>query len=218
MDDVLSRAPLLDKEEPEFVTDNVAFIAIKDHRLQEIRSATERDESLMQLKSIAMTGWPSHRASPYHDYRDELTVQDGIVLRGHRVIILTSMRREIKEKLHAGHLGINSCIRRAKDTIYWPGISKEIRQFVESCDTCASMADKQAPEPLIVHDMPSRTWEKIATDIFTIEGRNYLLTVDYFNNFFEIDFLENTTSETVISKLKHHFARHGIPDKVVSDG
>ena len=222
--DALSRSPLSDPNEPEFVNDNIAFIAIKDDRLQEIKSATERDETLMKLKTVIMTGWPPHRASlpsaltPYHDYRDELTVQDGIILRGHRVIIPTSMRREIKEKVHAGHLGINSCIRRAKDMVYWPGVSKEIRQFVESCDTCASMPDKQSLEPLIMHEIPSRAWEKVATDIFTIDARNYLITVDYFSNFFEIDYLLDTTSETVIAKLKHHFARHGIPDKVVSDG
>ena len=102
--------------------------------------------------------------------------------------------------------------------VYWPGVSKEIRQFVESCNTCASMPDKQSLEPLVMHEMPSRAWEKVATDIFTIDARNYLITVDYFSNFFEIDYLLDTTSETVIAKLKHHFARHGIPDKVVSDG
>ena len=97
------------------------------------------------------------------------------------------MRREIKEKVHVGHLGINSCIRREKDMAYLPGVSTEIRQFVESCDTCASMPDKQSLEPLIMHEIPSRAWEKAATDIFTIDARNYLITVDYFSNFFEID-------------------------------
>ena len=130
----------------------------------------------MKLKTVIMNGWPLHRASlpsaltPYHDYRDELTVQDGIILRGHRIIIPTSMHREIKEKVHAGHLGINSCIRRAKDMVYWPGVSKEIRQFIESCNTCASMPDKQSLEPLIMHEIPSRAWEKVATVIFTIDA------------------------------------------------
>ena len=78
--DALSRSPLSDPNEPEFVNDNIAFIAIKDDRLQEIKSATERDETLMKLKTVIMNGWPPHRASlpsaltPYHDYRDELTV------------------------------------------------------------------------------------------------------------------------------------------------
>ena len=57
----------------------------------------------------------------------------------------------------------------------------------------------------------------MGTDIFTIQGRSYLITLDYFSHFFELDYLPETTAETVITKLKHHFARHGIPDTVVSD-
>ena len=49
-------------------------------------------------------------------------------------------------------------------------------------------------------------------------GRDYLVTVDCYSSFFEIDFLSDTSSKSVISKLKHHFARHGIPDVVISDG
>lgn len=199
------------------------MIAIREKRLQDIKRATEKDDTLTQLKSIIMNGWPEHHASltpaikPYFSYRDELTVQDGLVLRGLRIVIPISTRKEMKDKAHSGHVGINACIRRAKDLIYWPGMSKEIRQYVECCDICSSMPDKQAKEPLIVHETPSRPWEKVATDIFTVHNRNYLLTADYFSNFFEIDYLPDMTSGTVIAKLKHHFARYGCPVTVVSD-
>ena len=68
-----------------------------------------------------------------------------------------------------------------------------------------------------MHPVPDRPWEKVGTDLFTISCRDYLVTVDYFSNFYEIDFLADTLSETVISKLKNHFVRHGIPDTVISD-
>ena len=155
--------------------------------------------------------------TPYFDYRDELTVQDGIILHGERIVIPSSMRHEMKQKVHAGHTGINSCLRRAREFIYWPGISAEIRQYVESCDTCSSYSIIQSKEPLFMHEVPSRPWEKIGTDIFTLNGRHYLITVDYYSQFFEIDYLTETTSEAAITKLKHHFARHGIPDIVISD-
>ena len=57
----------------------------------------------------------------------------------------------------------------------------------------------------------------MGTDIFTHDGNDYLVTVDYFSNFFEIDRLEDATSKSVIDKLKQHFARHGIPNQVVSE-
>ncbi|KAJ8050047.1 hypothetical protein HOLleu_03082 [Holothuria leucospilota] len=66
----------------------------------------------------------------------------------------------MKEKIHAGHLGINSCLRRARELIFWPGMSSEIRQFIESCGICAAFSDKQASEPLFMHPVPSRPWGK----------------------------------------------------------
>ena len=68
-----------------------------------------------------------------------------------------------------------------------------------------------------MHEVPNRPWEKVGTDIFTIKGRNYLVTVDYFSQFFQVDYLPETTSaEAIVAKMKYRFARHRIPD-VVSD-
>ena len=181
-------------------------------------SPTEQDGALQKLRRVITNGWTRELADveaevkPYFSYRDELTTQDGIILRGDRIVIPTSMRKEVKQKAHAGHMAINACIRRARDLVFWPGLSKEIRQLVESCKTCARHANKQQPETLHMHPVPDRPWAKVGTDLFTISGRDYLVTVDYFSNFYEIDFLADTLLETIIGKLKNHFARHGIPD------
>lgn len=68
-----------------------------------------------------------------------------------------------------------------------------------------------------MHDVSHRAWKKVGSDIFSIDNRNYLVTVDYYSNCFEVDFVPDTTSEVVINKLKHHFARYGIPDNVITD-
>ena len=70
---------------------------------------------------------------------------------------------------------------------------------------------------LYLHEVPERPWQKVGVDIFTISSRNYLVTVDYLSGFYEVDFLPDMLSETVVCKLKYHFARYGIPDVVVSD-
>ena len=105
----------------------------------------------------------------------------------------------------------------ATSKIFWPGMSADIRAYVESCDTCATYCAKQPEQPLQMHEVPERPWQKVGSDIFSIKGRNYLVTVDYYSQFIELDYLPETNSATVITKLKHHFARHGIPDVVVSD-
>ena len=223
--DTLSRAPVDDKNVPAPATvNNLAFTPINSERLEEIRKATAEDGTLVQLSETIMSGWPKSKANlpagvtTYFSYRDELTVQDGIILRGERIVIPTSMRGEMKRKVHAGHSGINSCLRRAREYIYWPGMSSDIRQFVEACNTCASMPDRLPQQPLNQHEVPDRPWQKVGTDIFYIEGRAYLVTVDYFSRYFEIDYLQDDTkASVVISKMKQHFARHGIPDSVISD-
>ena len=119
----------------------MSFTPLTPSRLDEIREKTKADETLKLLKQTVMEGWPENKGllpkplTPYFDYRDELTVQDGIILRGERIVIPSLMRREMKQKVHAGHTGINLCLRRAREFIYWPGISAEIHQYVESCDT-----------------------------------------------------------------------------------
>ena len=114
-------------------------------------------------------------------------------------------------------MGINSCLRRARTYLYWPGMSAELKAFVENCATCSTYHTKQATQPLYLHETPKRPWQKLGLDIFTIQSRNYLITVDYYSSFFEVDYLTSMTTESVIKKLKPHISRYGIPDILYSD-
>ena len=67
---------------------------------------------------------------------------------------------------------------------------------------------------MMPHDIP---WAKVGVDLFLLNNRDYLITVDYYSNFWEVDNLSSTESISVIRKLKAHFARYGIPDVVMSD-
>ncbi|KAF2883748.1 hypothetical protein ILUMI_22412, partial [Ignelater luminosus] len=73
-------------------------------------------------------------------------------------------------------------------------------------------------EPLIPHDIPNCLWKKVACDLFNIGRDEYLLVIDYYSKYIEIAKLEDSTSSNqVIVHLKSIFARHGIPDVVMSD-
>ncbi|KAI4887128.1 hypothetical protein NFI96_019030, partial [Prochilodus magdalenae] len=119
--------------------------------------------------------------------------------------------------LHSSHLGVEGCLRRARECVYWPGINDQIKTYVTKCDICRSVDYKQQKERLISHEIPNRPWAKVGTDLFSFDNKDYLITVDYYSNFWEIDYLSDTKSTTVIRKLKAHFARQGIPDIVISD-
>jgi len=72
-------------------------------------------------------------------------------------------------------------------------------------------------EPLITTPLPSYPWERIAADLFELNGSTYLLVVDYYSRFIEIQKLNSTTSGSVITHLKAIFARFGIPAEMISD-
>lgn len=77
---------------------------------------------------------------------------------------------------------------------------------------------KQRPEPLIPSEFPTYPWQVVATDLFERKGIDYVLVVDYYSRYVEVTTLsKNKTSDTVITSLKSTFARHSIPEKIISD-
>ena len=79
------------------------------------------------------------------------------------------------------------------------------------------MFPRPIPASLVPSTFPSLPWEIIATDLFQWKGHTYLLIVDYFSRYIEISKLTGETSAEVIRHMKSIFARHGIPQKVMSD-
>jgi len=122
------------------------------------------------------------------------------------------------EIVHAGHMGVEKCLRRARDIMFWPHISSEISQLVLNCPICLEHRNSQIKEPLMPHAVPQYPWQVVGSDVFTLTGQNYLVVCDYYSNYFEIEKLSSTSSTVVIKHMKTWFSRHGIPEKVVSDG
>ena len=138
-----------------------------------------------------------------------------MTLYGQRMVIPTALRAETLSKLHEGHQDIVRCRLRAKISVWWPGISKQLTGFIERCPECTRDA-KPAREPLIPTSLPSYPWQKVAADIFTLKGQEYLVMV-YFSRYPEVQKLKSTTPQGIVNVLKVAFARHGIPETFRSD-
>ena len=144
------------------------------------------DDTLQQLKKTIISGWPDTKKEvstclhPYFLVRDELSAQDGLIFKGQRCVSAVSLRTKIKEKLHGVHAEIQSCLRRARETVYWPGMNSDLTDHISKCDFCSSYQSSQAREPLVSHEVVDRPWQKIGVDVFTLGGTNYLCVVDYY--------------------------------------
>ena len=121
------------------------------------------------------------------------------------------------ELIHESHLGMVKYKSRARDTIFWPGMCSDIKEYVAKCTICAQTQRSNAKEPVKPSEIPERPWSKIAIDICEIKGQNYLVSIDYYRKWPEIAKLDNLSSKNTIMYMKRQFSRYGIPDEVVSD-
>ena len=88
---------------------------------------------------------------------------------------------------------------------------------MSKCDLCNSCKTEQQKEPLKYYESPTRPWKGITADLFVFHGKDYLVTTDRYSNFFEVDRLYSKSSSEVITNMKAHIARYGIPNKLMSD-
>ena len=127
------------------------------------------------------------------------------------------MRLEVLDKIHNAHLGINKCRKRAKQAVWWPGLSKQIQDMAENCQTCLKHIVNR-PEPLCPTPFPESPWQEVGIDFFQCQSLNYLIAVDYYSRFIEIAAMNrNKKGSEVVRCLKSMFSRHGIPERVRSD-
>ncbi|UYV64758.1 K02A2.6-like [Cordylochernes scorpioides] len=196
--DALSRQPLLTTEGGEnerptsaHIKAVLSCITDKDEMLTKIFEAQQEDMTLKAVVNYLEQGWPdkkkmSQALLSYWHAKDELGVQNGLLMRSCRLVIPASMKLEILDMLHAGHFGITKTRLRARETVWWPGISEEIA-------------------------------ETIGMDLFKFENKLYLVVNDYCSRFPEMIQLDRLTANVVVHSCKSTFARHEIPETVVSD-
>ena len=196
---------------------------VKDATIKRIKEETKKDIVLQAAVKYTTEGWPQYKedvqlaARPYYALRGELSVYDGLLLRGSRIVIPESLRKEMLEKVHLGHLGVTKCKERAAQSIWWPQIGSNIKDRVASCRHCLEKQPSYASEPLLPTRLPDRPFQKVAVDLFAFKGNKFLVMTDYYSRYKEVCYLPNETAHTVIGKIKSCFARYGIPETVVSD-
>ena len=229
--DALSRAYLKDRSSPELEESDLIHhvhsildsLPISTARLTQLQKETASDPVLQQLKQFTLTGWPQRKqqippaVKPYYAIRGEISHNEGLLLKGQRIIIPASLRPTMKAIIHQGHNGIARCKSRARQSIYWPGMNSEIDNLVSRCPQCLTHRNQQQKETLIQHTVPKVPWTKVASDLFTLYGHSYVIVTDYTSKYIEIERLPDKSSLNVVNKIKKIFARHGIPKELYTD-
>ena len=190
--------------------------------MEEMVSETAKDGVLKEVMAcIATQQWHKleNEFTSYKRVKNELSISNGLLLRGDRVVLPKSLQSRAVKLAHAGHQGIVKTKSLLRETVWFPGIDNMVEKAVSDCLPCQSSIPKSSREPLQMTPLPDGPWKEVAVD-FTgpFAGGEYLLVViDEYSRFPEVEIVYSTSANAVIPKLDAIFARQGIPEVVKSD-
>ena len=102
-------------------------LGVTQIKLDLITKATVNDENLQVLKCVIMRGWPvtkkkctfMYLSLAYWVFRDELCISDDIIFKGCRILVPKTVRPTMLKRIHASHMGAESCLRKPRDILFW---------------------------------------------------------------------------------------------------
>ncbi|KAF6026232.1 hypothetical protein EB796_015460 [Bugula neritina] len=216
-------AELLEKLDTDQIHAVSAGILTNQSFRDKLVNAVKQDPAMQILDSYIVNGWPATKKAcieplkSFWTVRYDLTVYQDLILRNNQIVIPVSMRRQILDIIHKGHLGISKCIERAKNSVYWPGYQGQIRDLIESCSPCQENMRANTQTSFEPHEIPDYPMQSISMDVFYLDGTEYLVTVDRYSKWPACYMLKSTKSSEIIELLKRQFVDFGRPEVVFSD-
>ena len=222
--DILSRQPLPQTSSKCGVADQyVNFMETKSvpksMSVDQISSETHNDKQLQEVSACLKSGvWP--KSCPYYSVRHELSETDnGVILRGTKIVMPKSLQRQTLQLAHKGHQGIVKTKQLLRSKVWWAKIDKSAEEYVRQCHACQSLSHGDPPPPLQQTKMPDKAWSRLHVDFNGPypTGESLMVLIDAYSKFPIVEILKSTTAKTVISRLERIFAMHGIPEEIISD-
>lgn len=225
--DVFSRLPLPETGECSVTPESVNMMeGIEKLRVSgnDIKKWTSKDPTLSRVLKYLLTGWPSAKVTkddslyPFASRRDELSILDGCILWGNRLIIPHQGQASILEELHHGHPGVSRMKGLARSLAWWPGMDEDVQEKVRACHTCQVQANMPAPAPLQPWKWPERAWHRLHIDYAgPLQGKMILVVIDAHSKWIEAIPVTSANAVNTVAELRRVFATHGLPAEIVSD-
>ena len=194
----------------------------KDILLNQFVQAARIDPEYQLTKTYVVEGWPKDRKNLkrelqlLYSVKMDLSLHEELLMFQGRVVVPKSQRKDILGQIHVGHQGVNRCLRRARESVWWPGLSNDIKDMIKNCDLCIKYS-KIEHQPLKNTELPQGPWQVVASDLMTFVGKDYLVLADYYSRWVEIALLEGQTAREIVKHIHRIFSRTGYPYELRTD-
>jgi len=223
--DALSRLPLPHQpdsvpvpSETVFLMEHLSFTPVS---AAQIKVWTNQDPVLSKVKHSLWAGEPLpviEVTEPYRRRQSELSLEDGCILWGNRVVLPPQARSKMITELHMGHPGIAKMKNLARRYVWWPNMDSALEECVKGCITCQTSQKLPSQAPLHPWEWPEKAWSRVHIDYAgPFMGRMFLVIIDAYSKWLEVYVMNSATTAATIEKLRDTFARYGLPDVLVSD-
>ncbi|XP_048770688.2 uncharacterized protein K02A2.6-like [Ostrea edulis] len=187
----------------------------------EVKRRTARDPVLARVYEATMRGWndsTDQDLQPYFSRRNEITVHQGCLLWGIRVIIPEPLKQDILLMIHEGHLGMVKMKSLARSHVWWSGIDAEIEEYCKKCSGCNENRNLPPETPIHPWEYPEKPWQRIHVDFAgPFMSAMFLIVVYAHSKWPEVIKMNKTTASKTIEVLRTIFARNGLPEHLLND-
>lgn len=225
--DGLSRLPLpVQHKEAQGAVESFLIKHIESFPIHcsEVKRQTKADVTLSQVIEMALTGRfpPAKDAdsclAPYITRKDELSVLQGCLMWGNRVVVPPKLRQHVLDELHTGHPGVVRMKSLARSYVWWPGLDLQVEERCKGCEPCQRGQKNPPLTPLQSWPWPTGPWQRIHIDFAgPFEGRMFFVIVDAHSKWPEVILMDSTSSAKTIEVLRGLFSHYGVPEVLVSD-
>ena len=183
----------------------------------------QKELILSTVHRMTLNRWPRLQrhiprvACNYWDFRDKLSIEGDLLMKGERIVIPTTCRDSILADLHKSHEGVNQSLSLARTCVYWPGMEVDVTDYVKQCIMCINNS-KMPVETFHPHEVPTRPWVKLGMEFFQDDsGNKFLIIVDYFSKFPFIYPVALTHHHKTQRYLRNLFSTEGMLAVVMTD-
>lgn len=226
--DVLSRLPVkgaqedLEQEENGISQLNTILFNNEEMSLnfEVIKKFSKLDPELIKIREYITSGWPKEVPAEFKDFvnkKEDLSYEGDILLYQGRIVVPKVLVRKALEMLHKNHIGSMRMKLLARPYLFWVGMDKDLEGFTKSCEICQSCNTDHRAKTFAAWPSAKRPMERVHIDFFYKAGKEFLILVDAYSSWVDIQRMGKKDAGATIGALKKIFAVLGEPITMVSD-